>query len=1028
MTASAPAPATIPSPAPVATQPVAPAASTPAPATPAPATTESGYGTTDTSLDEGPAFDGKGYGLAKGTANTYALPGMEEMSAEEYRAKLQESISARQALRRQESLKARDGKIGNANSQSYLDGLSKKGELIFRAVSKSLSSSSSVQKSQAVNEDLINERRVADTIILKTEEEVKNEEGSTEEDENDDTEEEVKASLNVEQQSSKDDGKQKIVQDLSEDNDTGLKAVITKLEKSKTQKDVVRRSEWQTSSPAPDTSEEVGAAEQTERYSLGQSSGYFVRNDNTRRQNPILGIDPSKKYAQVQDRTGSTTQRTASARVETLFDKNSVGAIRNSPLKSQAAAQSLAANEMDQTQRPTRSSESPSYETVSGRTTVGDLRKKNNSSSTAPSTTTSLVESEVSLRPTPGTEVPKYHKIEDRRSVGDVRKSASKVQPSNPSISSLVGSEQRQRPTPKTQSSSTSVADVQTFAGDLRKTSNKPLPASSARRSLIQTEQRSRPRVSSNLPPHAQVRDQRSVGDFRDPATRKPLSSPTSLAQSEVRTRPTPSASGKDNDVSDSRGVIFKTKASDSSVNTSPSLIADEVRQRPLASTNSKEKDVSDSRGVIFKKKPSDSSVNTVPSLIADEVRQRPIASQGSKDASASDSRGVIFKTSSSGHEHQTTASLIADEVRQRPPLSPRPKDASVSDSRGVVYKSSSSGHEHETTSSLIADEVRQRPPLSPRSKDTSVSDSRGVVFKSSPPSSSSVSSATSLIEEERRQRKPASSTSSRKFAQVEDRTGDARVAAKKTIPQPPPPKPFVADKQTRPRASTDPRKYARVENRVGPDMRRPAKEKTEDEAVEEKSNWWHEKTQRPRTIPSKRPEVLERDTQTQSSQVRKSHIEEEKLRREQETFQVPIAELQPSSLKALVKEDRHEEEEKHSKPPTLKMLLNSERPISGVKETPQKAISAESQLKALLKEDEGKGELNEKRQKRPPDAGDEWWNEKSSRPKGYAKHSQSMNTSYESRESHLRDYGDVVNQPGSDSTEEEDVHDEDIS
>lgn len=127
VTASAPAPATIPPPAPVATQPVAPVASNPAPATPAPATTESGYGTTDTSLDEGPAFDGKGYGLAKGTANTYAIPGMEEMSAEEYRAKLQESISARQALRRQESLKSREGKIGNANSQSYLDGLSKKG-------------------------------------------------------------------------------------------------------------------------------------------------------------------------------------------------------------------------------------------------------------------------------------------------------------------------------------------------------------------------------------------------------------------------------------------------------------------------------------------------------------------------------------------------------------------------------------------------------------------------------------------------------------------------------------------------------------------------------------------------------------------------------------------------------------------------------------------------------------------------------------------------------------------------------------
>jgi len=975
------------------------------------------------------------------------------MSAQEYRDKLQETISARQAKRREESLKSREGKIGNANSQSYLDSLSNKGENIFSAVDVSLSSSSSssVQKSQAVTEDLINERRVADEIISKTEGEGKNEEGSTQEAENDDTEEEVNVSL-----------------DKVEENQSGLKAVLTKMERSKAQKDVIRLSEWQTSASASarsSKSDDVETAEEKERYSLGQSSGYFIRNDDSRRQNPILGLDPSKKYTKVHDRTGSTTQRTASARAESAFDRNSVGAIRKSPLKSQAAAQSLAKTEMDQIQRPIRGSKSPNYETVSGRTTVGDLRKnkplssaptaqslaktemdqiqrpirgskspnyetvsgrttvgdlrKKKPLSSAPSTV-SLVESEVRLRPTPGTELPKYHKIEDRRSVGDIRKSASKPLPSNPSISSLIGSEKRQRPTPRTKSSTNSAADVNTFAGDLRKSSNKPLPASSARTSLAQTERRARPAVSSDLPPHAQVRDRRSVGDFRDPATKKPLSSPTSLVENEARQRPTPSASPKDTGISDSRGVIFKTKPSDSLVNTAPSLIADEVRQRPTASTSSKEKDISDSRGVIFKSKPS-ASVNTAPSLITNEVQQRPVASQSSKDMSASDSRGVVFKSSSSKPELQTSSSLIADEVRQRPVASQGSRDTSSSDSRGVIFKSSPSKPELQTSSSLIADEVRQRPLVS-RLKENAT-DSRGVIFKSSPPSPT-VPSATSLIEEEQRQRKPAS-TSLRQFAHVEDRTGDARVAAKSPIPQPPPPRPFVVNKQTRPpRASTDPRKYTRVENRVGPDIRRPAKEKTA-EANVEKRHWWNEKTQRPRAIQSKQPEVLERDTQTQSSQVRKSHMKEEKLRREQETFQAPIAELQPSSLKALVKEERHEEEEKHTNPPPLKMLLQSERPIAGMKETPQKPVNKESQLKALLN-DEGKGELNKTRQKRPPDAGDEWWNEKSNRPKGYVKHSQSINTSYENRDSHLRDYGDVVNQPGSDSTDDDDI-DEDI-
>ena len=46
------------------------------------------------------------------------------MTAEEYREKLQETISARQAKRREDALKNRGGMIGNANSNSYLDMLS----------------------------------------------------------------------------------------------------------------------------------------------------------------------------------------------------------------------------------------------------------------------------------------------------------------------------------------------------------------------------------------------------------------------------------------------------------------------------------------------------------------------------------------------------------------------------------------------------------------------------------------------------------------------------------------------------------------------------------------------------------------------------------------------------------------------------------------------------------------------------------------------------------------------------------------
>lgn len=62
-----------------------------------------------------------GYGLAAGTTNTYVIPGMEEMGAEEYRDKLQETISARQAQRRKQAIES--GVIGNRSSSGYLDKL-----------------------------------------------------------------------------------------------------------------------------------------------------------------------------------------------------------------------------------------------------------------------------------------------------------------------------------------------------------------------------------------------------------------------------------------------------------------------------------------------------------------------------------------------------------------------------------------------------------------------------------------------------------------------------------------------------------------------------------------------------------------------------------------------------------------------------------------------------------------------------------------------------------------------------------------
>ncbi len=74
---------------------------------------------TDTSDDEGPAYDGKaGWGMARGTRNTYVIPGMDEMSPEEYQQALQQTIIDQQKVR------MGAGGYGNRATWDYLNNLS----------------------------------------------------------------------------------------------------------------------------------------------------------------------------------------------------------------------------------------------------------------------------------------------------------------------------------------------------------------------------------------------------------------------------------------------------------------------------------------------------------------------------------------------------------------------------------------------------------------------------------------------------------------------------------------------------------------------------------------------------------------------------------------------------------------------------------------------------------------------------------------------------------------------------------------
>jgi hypothetical protein len=74
----------------------------------------------DDNESEGPAYDGTGFGVAKGTANTYMIDGMDEMTAEEYQAALAQEVIERARKRRY----GLGGAHGNRQTLDYMNSLS----------------------------------------------------------------------------------------------------------------------------------------------------------------------------------------------------------------------------------------------------------------------------------------------------------------------------------------------------------------------------------------------------------------------------------------------------------------------------------------------------------------------------------------------------------------------------------------------------------------------------------------------------------------------------------------------------------------------------------------------------------------------------------------------------------------------------------------------------------------------------------------------------------------------------------------
>jgi len=75
--------------------------------------------------EDGPAYDGTGgLGLAKGTANTYEIDGMDEMTADEYQAALTQAVIDRAKTRRD----GMGGRHGNQQTNDYMASLNSKGD------------------------------------------------------------------------------------------------------------------------------------------------------------------------------------------------------------------------------------------------------------------------------------------------------------------------------------------------------------------------------------------------------------------------------------------------------------------------------------------------------------------------------------------------------------------------------------------------------------------------------------------------------------------------------------------------------------------------------------------------------------------------------------------------------------------------------------------------------------------------------------------------------------------------------------
>ncbi|KAL9179216.1 hypothetical protein ACHAXT_008506 [Thalassiosira profunda] len=459
-----------------------------------------------------PEFEGKGsgYGLAQGTTNTYLIPNMDEMSPEEYRAKLQETVSARQAQRRKESLEKGRGIIGNAGSQGYLDMLgggsgqgapgNKQGEnnpvdrpaSFGRWKTKMQMAASNVDEGEAMSQQQQEQQEAGDVGsdddagVAATGEPLPVE-ATADANENDNGEWEKMEAARVAEEEER-------AQWLAEQN----RLVAERLEArqqsaAKEQQEIAVEARADEDVPPTESSlPEVEEEPPSPFLSLRQRK--FAAEDSRKSEwqktsegVPVAPPAASGRYNK--SRTSKFSYHHASSR-EKGEGATPASAVASRKVSKQSTKSFAHGNEED-SQRPMVSFDERNV-------AVGYFQKHVESTKPSQSVlaadaamsgqTGAFADDEKRQRPVPTSDQPVYAQLANHRGAGDTRKPSARSQPPS-----------------------------------------NALGAASAAGSLVDTEERVRPIPTSNLPEYAQVQDHRSAGDIKSPGTRSQVASGRAL-------------------------------------------------------------------------------------------------------------------------------------------------------------------------------------------------------------------------------------------------------------------------------------------------------------------------------------------------------------------------------------------------------------------------------------------------------------------------------------------------------------------